>query len=72
MYFIFVGMSFYKRTQRANVLPFTLGPYGSNFTDVVNAIRGSLSSLDRSIKIETSFGKVTLLTFLLAFIGNMP
>jgi hypothetical protein len=34
VYTIFAGLSFQERARRANVIPLTLGPDGSNFADV--------------------------------------
>ncbi|EMF13965.1 uncharacterized protein SEPMUDRAFT_41081, partial [Sphaerulina musiva SO2202] len=49
-YFIFVGLSFYKRARRANVLPFTIRLHSSNFSDVLLAIK-CLTALERSIEV---------------------
>lgn len=72
MYFIFVSISSYKRTRYTNILLFTIGPYSSNFVDIIKAISTGLLSLNRSTKVETSFSNITLIVFSLAFIGNIP
>ena len=72
MYFIFAGLPFYECARRANVFPFTIGPHGSNFSDVVDGVR-SLATLDRGVEVEMpGMGKVMLLAFPIAFIGDMP
>lgn len=72
-YFIFAGLSFHERARRANVLPFTLGPHGSNFSDVLMAIR-CLAALERGIEVQLPGipGTVILVAYTLAFIGDMP
>ena len=45
MYLIMANLSFRERARRANVLPLTLGPHGSNFADVVGALQ-HLGDLD--------------------------
>ena len=72
MYFIFTGLPFHKRARRANVFPFTIGPHGSNFSNVVDGVR-SLATLDRGVEVERpGMGRVMLLAFPTAFIGDMP
>lgn len=72
-YFIFVGLSFYKRARRANVLPFTIRLYSSNFSDVLLAIK-CLIALERSIKVQLPRipSIVILVAYTLAFISNIP
>ena len=53
-YFILVGLSYIERKRRANVLPFILSLYGSNISDVVEAIRPLLRALDASEYINLS------------------
>jgi len=70
MYFIFAGLSFHERARRSNVIPLTLGPPGSNFSDV-DALK-ALKPLDRGIEVEVEGEKVLLCAFTLAYIGDMP
>ena len=44
VYTIFAGLSFQERALPANVIPLTLGPHGSNFADVVDALKAGLIS----------------------------
>lgn len=61
-----------KRTRRANCFTLTLGPYRSNFLDVVKAL-SLLVALDRSKEVQIpGIGKVMLIAFTYAFISNMP
>jgi hypothetical protein len=72
MYFNFGSLSFQERTRRANVVPITLGPHGSNFSDVVDALK-SLRPLDAGVEVELRPGeKILLCAFTMAYIGDMP
>jgi hypothetical protein len=72
MYFNFGSLSFQERTRRANVVPLTLGPHGSNFSDVVDALK-SLRPLDAGVEVELHPGeKILLCAFTMAYIGDMP
>ena len=69
-YFIFAALSFQERTHRANVVPITLGPHGSNFADVVDALK-SLRPLDAGVEVELRPGEnVLLCAFTMAYIGD--
>ena len=72
MYCNFGSLSFQERTRRANVVPITLGPHGSNFADVVDALK-SLRPLDAGVEVELQPGKKILLcAFTMAYTGDMP
>ena len=72
MYFIFAALSFQECARRANVVPITLGPHGSNFADVVDALK-SLRPLDAGVEVELRPGESVLLcAFTMAYIGDMP
>lgn len=72
IYFIIAALSARERDRRANVFPLTLGPHGSNFADVVEAIK-LLAMLDRGIEVHIpGAGKVLLVAFTMAFLGDMP
>lgn len=71
IYFIFAGLPFQERIRRANVIPFTLAPHGSNFADVIAAVQDGLAALDRGIEVDTTVGKVLLNVFSLAFIREI-
>src|SRR5271168_1425078 len=73
-------MGFYKipaafnsceRNRRANVLPLTLGPHGSNFDDVVAALK-SLIPLDRGTLLDIKGIPTMMCAFTLCYIGDMP
>lgn len=71
IYFIIAALSTRKRDRRANVFPLTLGLYRSNFTDVVEAIK-LLVILDRGVEVYIPrAGKVLLVAFTIAFLGDM-
>ncbi len=68
MYLIFAAFAYRERTRRANVLPLTLGPHGSNFSDVIEAMQ-SLAVLEKGLMVQIN-GKDVFLTAL--YIGDMP
>lgn len=71
VYMIIAAFTFRERARRSNVLPLTLGPHGSNFSDVVNALQ-ALYHLDGGQVLNIN-GKDTLVcVYTLAFIGDMP
>jgi hypothetical protein len=45
IYLIPAALSFQERARRANVFPLTLGPHGSNFADVIGAMKARLVGL---------------------------
>ena len=59
---VFSGLSFQERARHANVILLTLGPHGSNFADVVDALRAGLIPLDRGIETEINGETVRLRT----------
>ncbi|KAI9747998.1 MAG: hypothetical protein M4579_007339 [Chaenotheca gracillima] len=71
VYIILAGMNIAERFRRANVFPITLGPHGSNFEDVVKALR-QLAVLDGGVDIDLNGEKVHITAFVLAFTGDMP
>lgn len=72
IYFILVLLSARERDRRSNVFPLTLGPYSSNFADVVEAIK-LLAVLNRGVEVYIlGIGKILLVVFTLAFLSNMP
>lgn len=72
IYFILAALDIYERNRRVNVSPLILGPYSSNFADIIEAIR-LLSVLDKGIKVYIpGEGRVLLVAFTFAFLGDMP
>lgn len=72
VYFIIAAMNSRERNRRANMFLLTLGPYSSNFVDVVEAVR-LLASLDRGIEVLIlGQGLVLLIAFTFAFLSNIP
>ena len=72
MYFIPAALSFQERARRANVFPLTLGPHGSNFADVIGAMRARLAALDRGLEVRIEEETVLLCASTLAYLGDMP
>lgn len=72
IYFILVLLYGHERNRRVNVFPLTLGPYSSNFADVVEAIK-LLAVLDRGVEVYIlGIGNVLLIAFTLTFLRDMP
>lgn len=71
IYAILAGMTVRERTRRANVFPITLGPHGSNFEDVIEALQ-SLRELDEGVMMHIQGNDVFVCAFILAFLGDMP
>lgn len=72
IYFIIAVLNTRKRDRRANVFPLILRLYGSNFVDIVEAIK-LLAILNRGIEVYIlGTGKILLVAFTLAFLSNMP
>lgn len=59
------------RARRANVIPLTLGPHGSNFEDVVAALK-ALIPLDKGTLVDINGTPTTMCIFSLCYIGDMP
>jgi hypothetical protein len=73
-YFIPAGLPFQERTRRTNVIPFTLGPHGTNMANVVEAIGPCLRPLDRGefITLPGDDSETMVCAFTLFYIGDMP
>lgn len=72
IYYIPVVMNIRKRIRRTNCFALTLGPYRSNFLDIVKALR-LLIALDRSIEVRIlGISKVLLIAFTYTFISDIP
>lgn len=71
VYIIPASFSSLERNRWANILPLTLGPHGSNFTDVVKAMR-ALYTLDDGRVLSINQQNVFVSVFALAYLGDMP
>ena len=71
IYEIIASFFFRERTRRANVLPLTLDPHGSNFVDVIDAFQ-HMTNLDEDIPITINGEKVFLCAFNHMYVRNMP
>jgi hypothetical protein len=71
VYLTLASMNLRQRSRRANMFPLTLGPHGSNFSDVISSIVG-LAQLDKGIEIEINGEKKFVCVYILAFTGDMP
>ena len=72
MYFIPASLSFHERARRVNVFPLTLGPHGSNFADVVDAMKARLAVLDKGIEVQIKGETVLLCTPTTLYAADMP
>jgi hypothetical protein len=70
IYVIPAGLSAKERSRRANVFPIALGPHGSNFDEVIEAL-ASLRPLDKGINTTLNGEDIFLAVFCLCFIGDM-
>lgn len=60
-----------EHRRQNNVLPVTLGPHGSNFAEVMEAL-GPMRALDKGVHSTINGKEVTLCGPILAQIGDMP
>lgn len=65
------GLSENDRTREANVFPVALGPHGSDFGDVVKALK-SMRYLDEGIAARINGQDVRMCVFTMCFTGDMP
>jgi hypothetical protein len=70
-YLIMAAFSFVERNRRANVIPLTLGPHGSNFDDVVKCLE-EFRNLDSGTIININSTETNVCIFIMYFIGDMP
>lgn len=71
VYVNMASFSFRERARQLNVLPLTLGPHGSNFSDVVAALQ-SLYYLDASQILKVSNQDTFVCAFTMVYLGDMP
>lgn len=71
VYIIFAGLNARERSRQANVFPLTLGPHGSDFNDVVEALQ-SLRLLDQDAQLIINGVPKIVYAFTNAFLGDMP
>jgi hypothetical protein len=71
-YIIIAALTFEERSRRANVYPITLGPHGSNFTDVARALEPFMWTLEGGVDLDIRGEKILVCAFSLAYIGDMP
>ncbi|RDW60356.1 uncharacterized protein DSM5745_10814 [Aspergillus mulundensis] len=71
IYLIFAGMTVDERAKLHNVFAITLGPYGTNFRDVIKNLI-ALGKLDAGIEVMHDGAMRKVFAFVLAFLGDMP
>ncbi|SMR43431.1 unnamed protein product [Zymoseptoria tritici ST99CH_3D1] len=70
-YMLFGSLSNKERNRRANCIPLTLGPHGSNMEEMIEAIGGTLSLLDRGAEMTIAGEDRLVCASTLMFIGDM-
>lgn len=74
IYLIPSCLSAAERAKPSNIYTIALGPHGSNFHDVIMALK-RLSGLESGINVERNnlqYGETRLVAFSSAFLGDMP
>jgi len=72
MYLMIAAFSSQERNQRTNVFPLTLGPHGSNSSDVIEALSNMMQTLDCEILMNINGIQHFVCVFTLAFTEDMP
>ena len=72
IYLINAAFSFKERNRRVNVFPITLGPYGSNLSNVIKVIGPLMHQLDGATELMINGEKTMVCAFTIAYIGDMP
>lgn len=71
-YFILDSLLFQERARRTNIFPFTLGPYGSNFPNIVKLVEARIAILDKGIFVNINSEDMLLYILILAYLGDIP
>ncbi|SMR42193.1 unnamed protein product [Zymoseptoria tritici ST99CH_1E4] len=71
-YFLNGAFGSKERNRRMNLIPFTIGPHGSNTTEVVAAIAPLLAPLDAGMKLDLNGVETVVCAMPFFFIGDMP
>ena len=74
IYMIPACLSAAERAKMSNIYPIALGPHGSNFDDVITALK-RLSTLESGIDVARNnlkSGETRLVAFCSAYLGDMP
>ena len=66
-----VNLFLTKRSRKKNTLTFILGPHGSSFENVVEALKPGLAVLNEGVFIQIKNRQVFICAFTIAYIGNM-
>lgn len=72
IYLICAGLRTQEQSRRMNVLPLTLGPHGSDFSDVVSALSPSLSRLDEGVNLNINGVDTFVCAYIMCYIGDTP
>ncbi|KAL9635849.1 MAG: hypothetical protein Q9204_002463 [Flavoplaca sp. TL-2023a] len=73
IYATVAALNWRERKRRSNVFPLTLGPYASEFSDVLQTLQPNLSQLHEGNVVMDIDGEETiLLAYTLASTGDMP
>lgn len=73
IYATIAAMDWRERKRRANVFPLTLGPYASDFSDVIQTLTPDLTRLHEGhFAMDVDGEETIILAYPLAFTGDMP
>ncbi|KAL9593508.1 MAG: hypothetical protein Q9219_007519 [cf. Caloplaca sp. 3 TL-2023] len=74
VYCTIANLNWRERKRRANVLPLTLGPHGSNFGDVIRTLQPALEQLAEGVPMLLNDNEepTTVIVYTMAFTGDLP
>lgn len=71
VYVTIAGLNWRERKRRANVLSLALGPYGSEFVDVIKVIEPGMVKLNEGILMEINGVEHMICVYTMAFTGDI-
>lgn len=71
MYVTLANLNAHERSRPRNILPVVFGPHGSDFGDVVKALK-SMQHLDRGLVMEVNGVLTRICAWTMCFTGDMP
>ncbi|ROW07924.1 hypothetical protein VMCG_03429 [Cytospora schulzeri] len=71
MYVTLANLNAHERSRPRNILPVVFGPHGSDFGDVIHALK-SMQHLDRGLIMEVNGVMTRICAWTMCFTGDMP
>lgn len=71
MYATLANLNFHERSRPRNILPIVFGPHGSDFGDVIKALK-SMQHLDKGLILEVNGVMTRVCAWTMCLIGDMP